>query len=185
MIPIWPLAGSIFFTLFDMDVGVFATAAMAQVNAELKHIKAIRQYVFPEFGVNFPVFFCFSGQVKNTSTHIIRYAFKRLYIDYLLSYITFPGTIFFLHRPRSIWPGSSSALHGVHQRAFLPVQHNIQGGYFQQLCFHGRCHFQEPAIETYNIANYLVNIGRIGFHNIICQTIGVVLVLMKYPESGQ
>lgn len=38
-----------------MHVGVFAAGAVPQVHAKLKHLKAVFQHVFPEFGGVLPV----------------------------------------------------------------------------------------------------------------------------------
>ena len=40
---------------FDMDIGIFATGAMAQVDAKLEHSKAIAYQVVPKLGVLFSV----------------------------------------------------------------------------------------------------------------------------------
>jgi hypothetical protein len=48
-----------------MHIRIFTAAAMPYVHTELKHLKAVCQNIFPEFRIDLPVFFSFSGQVKH------------------------------------------------------------------------------------------------------------------------
>jgi hypothetical protein len=53
-----------FFNAFNMYIGIFATAAMAQVNGKLEHTEAVLHNILAELAVNFPVLFGFRWQVE-------------------------------------------------------------------------------------------------------------------------
>lgn len=53
-----------FFYALNMYVGIFAAAAMAQVNGKLEHSKAIIHNILTKFGIYLPVLFGFGRQVK-------------------------------------------------------------------------------------------------------------------------
>ena len=52
------------FYSFYMYIRIFTAGTMAQVNAELKHSKAIGHNVFAETGIYLPVLFGFCWQIK-------------------------------------------------------------------------------------------------------------------------
>ena len=52
------------FDSFYMNVSVFATGAMPDIHAELKHGKSVRHDFLPEKGIVFPVFFGFGWEVE-------------------------------------------------------------------------------------------------------------------------
>ena len=52
------------FDSFYMHIGIFLAAAMAHVDAELKHLETVSQNILSEFSIDFLVLLCFSGQIE-------------------------------------------------------------------------------------------------------------------------
>lgn len=128
-----PLWGQDSFYSLYMHLGIFPAGAMAQVNAELKHIEAVGHDILSEFGVNLPVFFGFSRQVKKYEyphDAICVESLKHALTPQPLStewrgekFIEIRDIIFFLLCLQNIWQG---------MRWFF-VQHSSAGFSFLQL----------------------------------------------------
>ena len=72
---------------FYMDIGIFSAWAVASVDAELEHSEPIGKQKVAELNIVFPVFACFSGQIKE-----YKYPHNSIFTESFVHLIFYSGT---------------------------------------------------------------------------------------------
>ena len=163
----------------DMDFGIFSTWAMAKIDRELKHGKAIGHDAFPKQGVSFSFFLRIRRQIeKNQHPH-----------DSILAKPIHHSLHFRIHylsqlSRKTLCQRSRCLRDCQHQRTSLSVNLNLFNWNDQQLFFYFSSQFIAVNATTNYSCHNLIHLRPVWFHNIIRQAIGVVPIMMMDSQCG-